>query len=73
MVSKLVLGAAAGGDVTFTGWSDRFAFTVEPWHYVKMMMEVGFVNVEFVDFTSFKTTTITVGARFRAKKRCHEL
>jgi len=42
--------------------------TVEPWNYVKMMMEVGFVNVEFVDSTSFKTTTITVGARCRAKR-----
>jgi hypothetical protein len=41
---------------------------VEPWQYVKMMMEVGFVNVEFVDFTPFKTSAITVGARFRAKK-----
>jgi len=32
------------------------------------MIEVGFVNVEFVDFTPFKTSSITVGARFRAKR-----
>jgi len=41
---------------------------VEPWQYVKTMIEVGFENVEFVDFTPFKTSAITVGARFRAKK-----
>ena len=41
---------------------------MEPWQYVKTMMEVGFENVEFVDFTPFKTSAITVGARFRARK-----
>lgn len=44
------------------------AGTLEPWEYSKMMMEVGFVNVEFVDLTPFKTSDITVGARFRARK-----
>jgi SAM-dependent methyltransferase len=52
-----------------TPWADCVAGTVEPKSYLELLRAAGFEQAELVTLTSYKTSTATSGALFRAAKK----
>ena len=55
---------ATGND----SWADCVAGTLTPDCLKEMLAEVGFKNIELVEFTGYRTSPATIGATFRASK-----
>ena len=52
-------------------WADCVAGTLTPDCLKEMLAEAGFINIELVEFTGYRTSPATIGATFRATKDTH--
>jgi arsenite methyltransferase len=50
-------------------WADCVSGTLEPDTFLSMLAKVGFIDVELVRFTGYRTATSTTGALFKAIKQ----
>ncbi len=51
-------------------WADCVSGTLHPGVFLDTISDSGFVNVELVGFTAYRTSPSTIGALFRAVKPC---
>ncbi len=60
--------AGASDAVSCDSWASCVAGTVDPGRYLEMLRAGGFVEVELVGFTGYKTAASTIGATFKARR-----